>query len=60
MRQTPPLPLRNLACSSSLYSTSPYGGSVTTAWIELGSQSASHSKQSAKMSLDFPAEIDTG
>src|SRR5438552_11243253 len=33
IRHTPPFPLRSLSCSSSLYSISPYGGSVTTASI---------------------------
>ena len=31
IRHTPPFPLRSLACSFRLYSTNPYGGSVTTA-----------------------------
>ena len=43
IRQMPPRRVRSLPCSTSEYSTKPYGGSVTTAWIELASWRSSHS-----------------
>ena len=46
MRQTPPRPSRNFRSWSGRYSTNPYGGSVTTAWIELRSASCNQSKAS--------------
>ena len=46
-RHTPPRPLRSFSCSMVLYSTSPYGGSVTTPCIESPSRSASQARQSA-------------
>src|SRR6185312_1820567 len=46
IRQTPPVPLRRFDCSTSLYSTNPYGGSVTTAWIDLSSHRWNQSRQS--------------
>src|SRR5271166_2657179 len=57
MRHTPPLPLRNFACSFLLYSMRPYGGSVTTAWMEQGSHCASQSKQSTLRICDLPVSI---
>src|SRR5208282_350559 len=47
-RQTPPLPLRNLAFSVDVYSFSPYGGSVTIAWMEFEGCESIQLRQSAK------------
>src|ERR1035441_1796455 len=43
---TPPLPLRSFAWFFSSYSTMPYGGSVTTACMELAGRSDNHFKAS--------------
>ena len=48
MRHTPPRPLRRLASWSGVYSTTPYGGSVTTASIEFAGAPSSHSKASTR------------
>ena len=47
IRHVPPLPCRSLRCSPSVYSTRPYGGSVTTAWMLSLSRRSSQSKQSS-------------
>jgi hypothetical protein len=54
IRHTPPFPVRSLSCSFVVYSTRPYGGSVTTAWTDDGSCAASQSKQSAWYSAAEP------
>src|SRR5207245_6606343 len=46
IRHTPPFPARSFCFCSSVYSNKPYGGSVTTAWIEFRARARSHSKAS--------------
>ena len=58
IRQTPPLlPLRSFACSFSVYSTIPYGGSVTMACSDFSLTDASHTKQSACTRFRFLARV---
>lgn len=54
IRHTPPLPSRSLFCSCSLYSTRPYGGSVTTPSMLFVCAVANHSKQSPWISVALP------
>ena len=49
MRQTPPRPCRSFRSSVGVYSRRPYGGSVTTAWMDCGAARANQSKATAKL-----------
>ena len=59
-RHTPPRPARSLANSPGVYSWIPYGGSVTTAWMEQSGWRSSHVKQSPKYSSAFPKQNGLG
>ena len=58
-RHTPPRPMRSFSSCAGVYSTRPYGGSVTTACIEFRSTLSSHSKASPRTIRPAPLEDDS-